>query len=185
MNKLVLYFINEEAYIDIPKDFKTLKKLISIYFLLSEKSINEINILYNNSDSTVLSIKNEEDYKLFLQKNIINLYLDIGGNIDIYEEYLEAKENNSEKRSLKRINELILKDEEYSKLCQSKFKKEEEEIQEINKLLDELRTRKIELVKYIKKNKEIYEKEQKKIRKELTDLQEKMGLPVSYDKFKK
>ena len=185
MNKLTLYFIDEEEFIDFPKDLKSLRKLISIYFLLSEKSANDIRLLYNNTDSNVLSIENEEDFKSFLKKNINNLYLDLGGNMDIYEEYLEAKQSNAEKKNLKRINELLLKDEEYSKLSETKFKKEEDEIQEINKLLEELRARKIELIKYIKKNKDIYEKEHKKIRDELSELQIKMGLPCKYEKSQK
>ena len=184
MDKLTLYFIDEEISIDFPKDLKSLRKLISIYFLLSEKSANDIRLLYNNIDSTVLSIENEDDFKTFIKKNINNLYLELGGNMGIYEEYLEEKENNEEKKNLKRINELLAKDVEYSKLIDTKFKKEEDEIQEINKLLEELRTRKIELVKYIKKNKDIYEKEHKKIRDELCDLQIKMGLPCKYEKSK-
>ena len=181
MNKLVLYFFDEEILIEFPKNLQTLKKLISIYFLLSEKSANDINLCYNNSDSSVIYIDNEEKYKSFLKKNITNLYLDPGTNSGIYEEYLEGKENDSKKKDLKRMNELLSKDEEY----QSKFKKEEEEILEINKLIDELRQRKIQLVKYINENKGNYEKEQQKIREELTDLQIKMGISPKYKKTKK
>ena len=185
MNKLGLYFFDEEAFIDFPKNLQNLKKLISIYFMLSEKSIDEINLCYNNSDSSVLSIKNEEDFNSFLKKNISNLYLDVGQNTDIYEEYLEGKEGNSEKKDIKRMNELLSKDEEYTKNYKNKFKKEEEEIIEINKLIEELRQRKIEIVKYINKNKEIYEKEHKQIKDELTELQIKLGIPPKYEKSNK
>lgn len=184
MNKLTLYFFDEEAIIDFPKDLQGLKKSILIYFLLSEKSINDIHLCYNNTDSSVLSIENEKDFKTFLQKNINNLYLDVGDHNELYEEYLEAKENNGEKKEIKRINELLKKDEEYTKLLDTKFKKEEEEIKEINQLMEELRMRKIELVKYIKKAKEGFEKEHQKIKDELTDLQTKMGMPSKYRKSK-
>ena len=98
---------------------------------------------------------------------------------------MEEKENNTEKKDIKKLNELLVKDEEYSKIYKSKFKKEEDEILEINKLIEELRKRKIELVKYINKNKEIYEKEHEKIREELTDLQIKIGITPKYEKSKK
>ena len=185
MNKLTLYFFDEEALIDFPKDFQKLKKLISIYFSLSEKSVNDLNLCYNNTDSTILNIKNEEEFKSFLSKNISNLYLDIDQKYEIYEEYLSAKENQSaDKRDLKKLNELMLKDEEYSKISLIKFKKEEDEINEINKLMEELRERKIQLVKYIKKNKEEFEKEHKKIKEELSELQIKMGIPCKYEQKK-
>ena len=183
MNKLALYFFDEEAFIDYPNSLNNLKKLISIYFFLNKETINNINICYNNNDSTLLSIENEEDYKSFKNKNITNLYI-IADN-EVYEEFLEEKENNTEKKDIKKLNELLVKDEEYSKIYKSKFKKEEDEILEINKLIEELRKRKIELVKYINKHKEIYEKEHEKIREELTDLQIKIGITPKYEKSKK
>ena len=185
MNKLGLYFFDEETFIDFPENLQSLKKLISIYFMLSEKSINEINLCYNNSDSSILSIQNEEDFNSFLKKNISNLYLDVGENNEIYEEYLEGKEGNTEKKDIKRLNELLSKDEEYTTNYKNKFKKEEDEIIEINKLIEELRQRKIQLVKYINKNKEAYEKEHKQIKDELTELQIKLGITPKYERTKK
>jgi len=76
----------------------------------------------------------------------------------------------------------LSKDEEYKKLSQTKFKKEEEELKEINKLMEELTSRKIELIKYIKKNKDSFEKEHKKIKDEIVELQIKLGLPTKYEK---
>ena len=182
MSKLSLYFMDEEALIDFPKDFQSLKKQISLYFKIAENIINSIKLCYNNSDSSILSIKNEQDFAVFLKKNIANLYLDISQNDDIYEQYLMEKEQNGDKSDLKKLNELILKDEEYEKLSQTKFKKEEEELKEINKLMEELTSRKIELIKYIKKNKDSFEKEHKKIKEEIVELQIKIGLPSNYEK---
>ena len=180
MNKLSLYFLDEELYIDFPKNFKNLKEQISLYFKLTDAIINCINLCYNNSDSKILSIKNEEDFTSFIKKNISNLYLDIGPNYDIYEEYLKEK-GNGDTNDLKRLNELILKDEEYTKISPTKFKKEEDEIKEINKLMEELRSRKAVLENNIKKNKESFEKEHKKIKEEIVELQIKMGLPTKYE----
>ena len=182
MSKLLLYFMDEEILIDFPKDLQCLKKQISLYFKITENNINSINLCYNNSDSSILSIKNEQDFAIFLKKNISNLYLDISQNYDIYEQYLLSKDQNEDKKDLKKLNELISKDEEYKKLSQTKFKKEEEELKEINKLMEELTSRKIELIKYIKKNKDSFEKEHKKIKDEIVELQIKLGLPTKYEK---
>ena len=182
MSKLSLYFMDEVALIDFPKDFQSLKKQISLYFKITENIINSINLCYNNSDSIILSIKNEQDFSAFHKKNITNLYLDINQNYDIYEQYLMEKEQNGDKSDLKKLNELISKDEEYEKLSQTKFKKEEEELKEINKLMEELTSRKIELIKYIKKNKDSFEKEHKKIKDEIVELQIKLGMPTKYEK---
>ena len=181
MSKLSLYFMDEEALIDLPKNFQNLKQQISQYFKFTENIINSLNLCYNNSDSSILSIKNEKDFDTFLKKNINNLYLDISQDLDIYEQYLMAKEPNEDKNDLKKLNELILKDEEYEKLSQNKFKKEEEELKEINRLMEELTSRKIELIKYIKKNKDIFEKEHKKIKDEIVELQIKLGIPTKYE----
>ena len=178
MSKLLLYFMDEEILIDFPKDLQCLKKQISLYFKITENNINSINLCYNNSDSSILSIKNEQDFVIFLKKNISNLYLDISQNYDIYEQYLLSKEQNGDKSDLKKLNELISKDEEYKKLSQTKFKKEEEELKEINRLMEELTSRKIELIKYIKN----FEKEHKKIKDEIVELQIKLGLPTKYEK---
>ena len=182
MSKLSLYFMDEEILIDFPKDLQSLKKQISLYFKITENIINSINLCYNNSDSSILSIKNEQDFAIFLKKNISNLYLDISQNYDIYEQYLLLKDQNGDKSDLKKLNELISKDEEYKKLSQTKFKKEEEELKEINKLMEDLTSRKIELIKYIKKNKDSFEKEHKKIKDEIVELQIKLGLPTKYEK---
>lgn len=173
MNKLALYFFDEESFIDYPETLDKLKKLISIHFFISQKTINNINICYNDKDSTLMSIDNECDFISFLNKKITNLYL-VSDN-DAYEEYLEQKENNAEKKDIKKLNELLKKEEECSKLIKSKFKKEENEILEINKLIEELRKRKIELVKYINKNKGILEEEHNKIREEINELQHKIN----------
>jgi len=99
--------MDEEILIDFPKDLQCLKKQISLYFKITENIINSINLCYNNSDSSILSIKTEQDFAIFLKKNISNLYLDISQNYDIYEQYLLSKDQNGDKSDLKKLNELI------------------------------------------------------------------------------
>ena len=176
MDKLILYFFTEEAYIDFPKSLQSLYELISFHFFLTKSNIKKLNICYNNIDSALLSIKNENDYKSFLKKNINNIFLDAGQNNEIYDEYLSRKEKKEENEDIKRLNDLMKKDEEFNKLYETKFKKEESEIEDINKLIESLNSRKIEIIKHIKKNKQILENEHLKIKKELSELKQKLNI---------
>ena len=176
MDRIILYFFSEEANIDIPKTFQSLKEIISSNFFIDENNIKKINICYNNVDSKLLSINNESDYKSFLKKGIKNIYLDAGQNNEIYEEYLSQKEKKDESGDIKRLNILMKKDEEYNKLYETKFKKEEKELIEINELIENLNSIKAEIIKHINKNKKVLEKEHQKIKNEMSELKQKLGI---------
>ena len=175
MDKLALYFFAEEQYIDFPNSLKSLQDLISKLFLLTKNNINKINICYNNIDSTLLSIKNEKDYKSFLKKSINNIYLDAGQNYEIYEEFISQKEKKEENEDVKRFNELLKKEQETKKFYESEIKNGESELNDINKILEDLNARKISIVNSINEAKKKYEKEKKKISDELSDLKQKLG----------
>ena len=175
MDKLALYFFAEEQYIDFPNSLKSLQDLISKLFLLTKNNINKINICYNNLDSSILSIKNEKDYKSFLKKSINNIYLDAGQNYEIYEEFISQKEKKEENEDVKRFNELLKKEQETKKFYESEIKNGESELNDINKLLEVLNARKISIVNSINEAKKKYEKEKKKISDELSDLKQKLG----------
>ena len=175
MDKLALYFFAEELYIDFPNSLKSLQDLISKLFLLTKNNINKINICYNNIDSTLLSIKNEKDYKSFLKKSINNIYLDASQNYEIYEEFISQKEKKEENEDVKRFNELLKKEQETKKFYESEIKNGESELNDINKLLEDLNARKISIVNSINEAKKKYEKEKKKISDELSDLKQKLG----------
>ena len=174
MDKLALYFFAEEQYIDFPNSLKSLQDLISKLFLLTKNNINKINICYNNLDSSILSIKNEKDYKSFLKKSINNIYLDAGQNYEIYEEFISQKEKKEENEDVKRFNELLKKEQETKKFYESEIKNGESELNDINKLLEDLNARKISIVNSINEAKKKYEKEKKKISDELSDLKQKL-----------
>ena len=175
MDKLALYFFAEEQYVDFPNSLKSLQDLISKLFLLTKNNINKINICYNNLDSSILSIKNEKDYKSFLKKSINNIYLDAGQNYEIYEEFISQKEKKEENEDVKRFNELLKKEQETKKFYESEIKNGESELNDINKLLEDLNARKISIVNSINEAKKKYEKEKKKISDELSDLKQKLG----------
>ena len=92
--------------------------------------------------------------------------------MNIYPEKKKKEEN----EDIKRLNDLMKKDEEFNKLYETKFKKEESEIEDINKLIESLNSRKIEIIKHIKKNKQILENEHLKIKKELSELKQKLNI---------
>ena len=175
MDKLALYFFAEEQYVDFPNSLKSLQDLISKLFLLTKNNINKINICYNNLDSSILSIKNEKDYKSFLKKSINNIYLDAGQNYEIYEEFISQKEKKEDNEDIKRYNELLQKEQETKKFYESEIKNGESELNDINKLLEDLNARKISIVNSINEAKKKYEKEKKKISDELSDLKQKLG----------
>ena len=176
MDKLNLYFFSEEAFIDSPKTFQSLMKIISSAFFINENDFKKINICYNNIDSKLLSINDENDYKSFLKKNINNIYLDAGQNYEIYEEYLSQKEKINENEDIKRLNLLIKKDEEYKKLYETKFIKEQNELNEINQLIESLNLAKADIIRSINKNKKLLENEHQKIKSELSELKLKLGM---------
>ena len=158
MDRLILYFFSEEANIVIPKTFQSLQEIISSNFFINENNLKKINICYNNIDSKLLSINNESDYKSFLKKGIKNIYLDAGQNNEIYEEYLSKKEKKGENEEIKRLNILMKKDEEY------------------NKLIENLNAIKAEIIKHINKNKKVLENEHQKIKNEISELKQKLGI---------
>ena len=176
MDKLNLYFFSEEAFIDSPKTFQSLMQIISTTFFINENDFKKINICYNNIDSKLLSINDENDYKSFLKKNINNIYLDAGQNYEIYEEYLSQKEKINENEDIKRLNLLIKKDEEYKKLYETKFIKEQNELNEINQLIESLNLAKADIIRSINKNKKLLENEHQKIKSELSELKLKLGM---------
>ena len=176
MDKLNLYFFSEEAFIDSPKTFQSLTQLISSTFFINENDFKKINICYNNIDSKLLSINDENDYKSFLKKNINNIYLDAGQNYEIYEEYLSQKEKINENEDIKRLDLLIKKDEEYKKLYETKFIKEQNELNEINQLIESLNLAKADIIRSINKNKKLLENEHQKIKSELSELKLKLGM---------
>ena len=176
MEKLILYFFSEEAYIDFPKSLQSLQEQILSHFFLTKKTISKINICYNNTDSKLLSIKNENDYNLFITKSINNIYLDAGQNNDIYDEFLSGKEKKEVNEDIKKLNELKRKDEIYKKLYETKFKKEEKELNDINKLLEGLNARKIAITNYINQNKQKLKNEHQNIINELEELKQKLGI---------
>ena len=175
MDKLALYFFAEEEYIDFPKTLLSLQELIIKLFFLTKNNLNKINICYNNIDSTLISIKNEKDYKSFLKKNINNIYLDVGQNYEIYEEFITKKEKKEDNEDIKRYNELKKKKEEIKKFYESEIKDGENQLNYINKLLKDLEARKISIDNSINENKKKLEKEQQKINDELSVLKQKLG----------
>ena len=92
MSKLILSFFEEEVYINTPSSLSDLFNKISSSFLLSSEDTKELIITYNDINSKTVNIENENDYKIFLEKKISKIYLDISQNSRIYKKELEEQE---------------------------------------------------------------------------------------------
>ena len=112
----------------------------------------------------------------FSKKKINNIYLDVGQNYEIYEEFLAQIEKKDSNEDFKRLNELMKKDKEYKMLYETKFKNEENRLIEINKLIEYLNMLKTDIVKQINQNKKLVENDHQKILEEISELKVKMGI---------
>ena len=176
MDKLFIYFFVEEASIDYPKTLQALHGYITQNYFINKNNLKKLNICYNNSDSTLISINDENDYKSFLKKKINNLYLDAGQNYELYEEFLSQKEKKDVNEDIKKLNDLIKKEEELQKLYRAKIKKDEEELTEINRLIVYYSMLKTEKIKSINNNKKMLQKDHNKIINEISELKSKLGI---------
>ena len=186
MSKTILNFFDEEILINTPTSLSDLINQISLLFCLNLEDCKELLLSYTYINSQKISIKNENDYKKFLTKNIPKINIEINKSSKIFKnEILKQEEENI--RNKKRLEELLELDIELEKPTPGKFQKEEdeikildEEIKKFNSQLKKLKNRKAELVNFIHKS--VNEKNSKhmKIRREIGDLQEKLGIPPKY-----
>ena len=140
MESLTLDFFGEKVSIRKPKDLSILRIMISEKFGFSDTDATEILIYYAN-DNKKTYIINEEDYSNFKNLKLPTLYLDIEPNSRLYQSSLEKVKEETTKKS----------NEEELKLYQ-------EQLLDINNQIDQLRSKKIDLVKKIY---EIYKKQKK------------------------
>ena len=130
MESLTLDFFGEKVTIRKPKDLSILRIMISEKFGFSDTDSTEI-LIYYEKDNKKTYIINEEDYSNFKNLKLPTLYLDIEKNSRLYMSSLEKVKEETTKKS----NEEL-------KLYQDQLKS-------INKQIDELRTKKFDLVRKI------------------------------------
>lgn len=140
MNELSLDFYGETLKIQKPKDLSLLRIQISEQFHFSDEEAIGILIYYLKNDSKQY-IVNDEDYSNFLKFNLSILYLDIDQNSKLYmDSKAKLEEENIELEKLKKNREKIVKLEEQY------LKSYDEKLKNINRQLDILLAKKLDLV---------------------------------------
>ena len=176
MSKISLAFYGEEVYINPPSTLSDLQEQISSLFLLSKEDSKELILTYNDRDEKTFEIKTEEDYKIFLDKKRPKITLDVSQSSRIYKQ--ELKEQEEIDKNKKKLNQLIKLEDEMEK----PNKYEQEKIRELNGLINKYGCRAHALIKNIHSMHHIKNNKQQKIREEICQLQQKLGLPEKYEK---
>jgi hypothetical protein len=130
MESLTLDFFGEKVTISKPKDLSILRIMISEKFGFSDTDATEI-LIYFTKDNKKTYIINEEDYSNFKNLKLPILFLDIEKNSRLYMSNLEKVK------------------EETTKKSNEELKLYQDQLISINNQIDELRTKKMDLVRKI------------------------------------
>ena len=172
--KLNLDLFGEIISIDQPTNLFYLKQKISESYALKKSDVDELVLSYNKEAKSIY-IENEDDYKAFLDSKITEIH------IDITPINFEDRENlqvlNEEKtKEEKKFNELLKQNEDYKKLLSTKFISQKQKIIEINKQIQELFSKRKNLIQYIKSEKAKILKMKKNNDRTIADLGKKIGI---------
>ena len=182
MSKITLNFFGEKILIEKSKlkNLSSLRKEISNLFFLTPQDASEIVLIYKEEGDKLI-IESEDDLKTFLNSKIKTIDLDISQSSQIYKDSLnQLKEENLKDK--KALEEFLKKKEELSKLKETKFSKEKNEIEEICLKISELSNQKEKITKKVKKGMKKIEKKIKENDKKIQELQKKLGLEIEYKK---
>ena len=149
--KLTLNLFGEIVKIDQPLNLFHLKQKISEGYALKKSDVDEFALSYNNEDK-IIYIENEDDFKSFLDSKIKEIHIDIAPiNLESREnlQILDGDKTNEEKK----FNELLKQNEDYKKLLSTKFISEKQKIIEINKQIQDLFSKRKNIIQYIKSEK--------------------------------
>ena len=172
--KLNLDLFGEIISIDQPTNLFNLKQKISESYALKKSDVDELVLSYNKESKSIY-IENEDDYKAFLDSKITEIH------IDITPINFEDRENlqvlNEEKtKEEKKFNELLKQNEDYKKLLSTKFISQKQKIIEINKQIQELFSKRKNLIQYIRNEKAKILKMKKNNDRTIADLGKKIGI---------
>ena len=167
MSKITLNFFGEKILIEKSKlkNLSSLRKEISNLFFLTPQDASEIVLIYKEEGDKLI-IESEDDLKTFLNSKIKTIDLDISQSSQIYKDSLnQLKEENLKDK--KALEEFLKKKEELSKLKETKFSKEKNEIEEICLKISELSNQKEKIKKKVKKGMKKIEKKIKENNKKI------------------
>ena len=173
MSTINLNFFGESVVLDKKKliNISFLRKEISKLFLFSPQDAAEILLTYNDNDGDKIIIENEQDLEVFLKSKIDIINLDIGQNSQIYQNNL--KEISKEKELL---DKLIKKKNDLNELKISKFISEKIQIENLDKKIMELTTKKNNLKHKILECTQKIEKEINENLSKIEKIQKKLGI---------
>ena len=178
MEEFTLDFYGEKVSLKKPTDLSFLKEQIIKKFNFKEEDIEDIIIYYLKEDKKEY-IQRDEDISTFLNTNIFLIYLDVDKKSKLYldckskieKESIEPEENND-------LEKLITKKKEIEKSEEEYLKSYEEKLTNLNRQLDILQAKKLDLVMSKKKKINEYEIQKEKIDKKINDLLEKENKEV-------
>ena len=119
MKKIKLIFFEEKVEIIKPKDFNALKNEIQTKYLLNPIDISELLIYYEKPE--IVYIENDDDYKMFYNLSINNIFLDIKNNSQLYLNNLEIVKNEIKDKNEIDDDKIIRK---ITKICKPIIEKE-------------------------------------------------------------
>ena len=170
--KLTLNLFGEILSIDQPQNLFYLKQKISEIYVLKKSDVDELVLSYNKEAKSIY-IENEDDYKAFLDSKITEIHIDITPLN--FEENLQVL-NEQKTKDEKKFNELLKQNEDYKKLLSTKFISQKQKIIEINKQIQELFSKRKNLIQYIKSEKAKILKMKKSNDRTIADLGKKIGI---------
>ena len=172
--KLNLNLFGEIISIDQPPNLFYLKQKISECYALKKSDVDELVLSYNKEAKSIY-IENEDDYKAFLDSKITEIHIDI--TPVNFEDQQNLQVLNEEKtKDEKKLNELLKQNEDYKKLLSTKFISQKQKIIEINKQIQELFSKRKNLIQYIKSEKAKILKMKKNNDRTIADLGKKIGI---------
>ena len=177
MKRIILDFFGEEISIPIPKNLKSLRNEISEKFFFSSSDAQEL-VLYYKQKYENTYIKNEEDYKIFLEEINKILFLDISQNSQLYKKNVEELKSKEIKEQL---NKLYKKNNELNDIINKKFEKELNEIKEIKKEIKKLKLKIKNIKEHLNSESQKILEKKKENNKKIIELEKSLGQNVNFN----
>lgn len=185
MEEFTLDFLGEKVSLKKPTSLSFLREQIIKKFSFTEEEIEDIIIYYLKEDKKEY-IKTDEDISNFLNQNIFLIYLDVDKNSKLYLDCKSTIENdNTDIEENSDLEKLISKKKDIEKSEEEYLKSYEEKLTNLNRQLDILQAKKLDLVMTKKRKITDYETQKEKIEKKINDLREKENKEILKGKNKK
>ena len=177
MKRITLDFFGEEISIPIQKNLQFIRNEISERFFFTNSDAQEL-VLYYKRKNENKYIKNEEDYKLFLEEEGKIIFLDISQNSQLYQKNVEELKNKEIKDQL---NKLYKENNKLNDIINKKFEKELEEIKKKKKEIKKLKKKIKKIREYINNESQKITETKKENNKKIIDLEKMLGQNLNFN----